>query len=107
MVVSAPLIVQFKGRRPCVVLVNFTSVKGTRFDDLTCVYTPQDHAYFKRDSYVFYRNANVEFADSVVQNVNSRIWRPQQDFTATDVSRIVAGLRSSPHTPLNIKSLPI
>lgn len=107
MVISDPLVVPLKGKRPCVVIVNFTSVKGTRFDDLTCVFTPKDHAYFKRDSYAFYRMVDVEFADSVMQNVSSGVWKQQADFTAADVAKIKNGMRNSPHTPVRIKALPI
>lgn len=107
MVVSDPLMIPLKGKRPCVVVVNFTSVKSTRFDDLTCVFTPKDHSYFKHDSYAFYQKADVEFTDSVMQNVNSGVWKQQADFTATDVAKIKIGLRNSPHTPVDIKHLPI
>lgn len=107
MIVSDPLVVPLKGKRLCVVVVNFTSVKGTRFDDLTCVFTPRDHSYFKHDSYVFYQKTDVEFADSLMQNVSSGIWKQQPDFLAADVTRIKLGLRNSPYTSVDIKNLPI
>ncbi|RQT87049.1 hypothetical protein DF056_05015 [Burkholderia cepacia] len=107
-VLSDPIVVPNRGQRDCVVVVNFSSIKGNRFDDHTCVFSPQDHRYFKHKSFVFYAKANVEFADIVMQNVNSTIW-PQQtpDFTVAQVTRIKAGLQISGETPINVRSLQI
>ncbi|AXF21327.1 hypothetical protein CUJ89_13110 [Burkholderia pyrrocinia] len=106
-VLSNPIAVVNKGKRPCVVVVNFSSIKGTRFDDLTCVFSPQDHRYFRHKSFVFYAMADVEFADAVMQNVSTGIWPQDADFTAGQISRIKAGLLVSQATPTYISSLPI
>lgn len=56
---------------PSVLLVNISSIKdGMHYDD-ACVLTPADcpHAFVKRPSFVYYREACVKVADDVSQKV--------------------------------------
>ena len=42
-----------------IVLVNFTTVYGNDFEDLSCVLKDGNHSFIKHDSYVSYRDAII------------------------------------------------
>jgi hypothetical protein len=42
-----------------IVLVNFTTVYGNDFEDLSCVLTDGEHSFLRHDSYVSYRDAII------------------------------------------------
>jgi hypothetical protein len=106
-VLSDPIIVPHRGQRPCVIVVNFSSVKNNGFDDLTCVFHKNSHPFIHRDSFAFYRMAQAQFVDALVQNITSLVWAPHHDFSSADVKRLKTGFYASSNTPIDLQSLAI
>lgn len=99
-----------KGQRPCVCVVNFSSVPCHTQYDNTCVFTPgpNTHPFIQHDSFVYFAKAADLFAADVESNVNSMVWLAKlPDFSVADVQQLKAGLKISPRTPRHLSNLSI
>lgn len=99
-----------KGQRPCVCVVNISTVRPHIPYDNTCVFTPgpNTHSFIKHASFAYFAKAVDFFATDVESNVNSMVWIAKPpDFSVADVQRLKSGLKSSPRTPRHLSNLPI
>jgi hypothetical protein len=104
-VVNDPKALPGYGARPCVVLVNLTTVRdGAELDD-TCILEAGCHPFVKQASFILYRLARIEPRAHVDQLVKQGFFKPQQPLDAVLLAKIKAGLKTSSFTKREIKQL--
>ncbi len=106
-VLCDPVVFQGYGSRPCVVLVNLSSVRPGIHHDPTCVLQPGCHPFVDSECYVRYRDARIDSVAELIERVGQRLFVPHQPMSGTVFASIRAGLRASPFTKRVIKLLPI
>lgn len=79
------------------VLVNVSSIRKAPYDD-TCILEPGSHAFIKQRSYIAYRHARIDREDSLIQKVNTSLFRPHDPLDDELLKRIQIGLYKSPQT---------
>lgn len=95
----------FRGQRPqSCVSVSLCTIRTELYDG-TCIVRPGEHQFVREDSYVSYRQARVDPADVIHERVNSSTFIPHQPASPELLLRLLAGLRTSPHTKPFIKAL--
>lgn len=82
-----------------VLLVPFCTVRQGLFIDGACVFTKKDkvHPFIKSDTFVHYRFARLESAESVIEKVKSGEFISKAPVDEGCVMNICDGLRKSPH----------
>ena len=80
-------------------LVSVTSVKPGRHADTTCVLEAGDHPFVEHQSYVLYRNADIQSANRLGNMVDSWYYRRGAPATPELTDRILAGFEVSLFTP--------
>ncbi len=95
------------GSQPCVVLVNVSTLRQGMGHDRTCVLDAGCHPFVKQDSYVVYRSARVERAAHVQRLVQQGLFKPHTPIDDGLLAVVKIGLRSSPFTTREFKSLSI
>ncbi len=93
------------GARPCVVLVNLSTVREGAEHDPTCLLERGCHPFVKQRSFVVYRSARLEPAAHVEQLVKQGFFKPQPAVNEGMLALVKVGLRSSPFTKREFKQL--
>lgn len=107
-VLNDPMPFPLKGSQDCVCVVNFSTPSTLIPYDTTCIFQANSHPFIQHDSYVYYARAQELFARDVLANVASGLYKPYPpDFSALQLQQLKDGLRNSPRTPKDIKSLQI
>lgn len=71
--------------------------------DETCLLHPHEHAFLKRESYVFYSKAKIIEHSSLVNGVTARLFIPKDDVNGQTFLKITQGICNSIQTPKKIK----
>ena len=71
--------------------------------DGTCKLGKGDHPFLYKDSYVLYRKARVETAETIAKGVESGLFECKEDISDEWVAKIMKGLCDSIHTPKKVK----
>lgn len=95
------------GARPCVVLVNVSTVREGAAHDPTCVLEAGCHPFVKQKSYVVYRSARIEPVARVVQLLKQGFFKPQPSIDEGLLALIKIGLRSSAFTKREFKQFDV
>jgi hypothetical protein len=102
-----PVVLEGYGTQGCVVLVNVSTVRGgIPFDD-TCVLEPGSHPFVAVRSYVRYQDARIYRASELSRLVAQGLFSPQEPVSGGLLQRMKAGLRASPRTKREFKTLKI
>lgn len=102
-VLNDPCAFDSYGSNPCVLLVNLSSVREGVPYDATCVLDPGEHAFVRRQSFVFYRNARIEQESHILRLMDQGLFKPHVAVSDEVFQRIKAGLSDSPHTKREFK----
>jgi hypothetical protein len=94
------------GSQPCIVLVNVSSVRKDIPYDTTCRLPAGCHP-FVAESYVRYQDARIYRADELAARVVQGLFSPHEPMAREWLDAIRAGLRASPRTKREFKTLPI
>ena len=95
------------GSQPCVVLVNVSSVRKGIPYDTTCTLAAGCHPFVVAESYVRYQDARVYRADELATRVTQGLFSPHEPMSRERLKAITAGLKASPRTKREFKTLPI
>jgi hypothetical protein len=85
-------------------LVNLTSVKQDRHNDLTCILEPGEHPFITQQSYILYRGAQIQGSNRLGAMVDGWVYRSGARASAELTDRILAGFFDSPFTPRFVKN---
>ena len=94
----------FAGHINSSVLVNVSSVRKAPYDD-TCILEPGNHPFIRQRSYIAYRHARVERAESLAQKVNASLFTPHEPLDDELLKRVQNGLYKSPQTRRFLKEI--
>lgn len=83
-------------------IVSVSSKTDAPCDD-TCILQPNEHEFLKRESYVFYRKAIIIEHSSLVNGVNSNLFKPKADINGQTFLKVTKGICNSIQTPKKIK----
>lgn len=95
------------GSRPCLALVNVSTVRKDIPYDTTCVLPAGCHAFVAVESYVRYQDARIYRSDELAARVTQGLFSLHEPMSEAWLDAIRAGLRKSPRTKREFKSLPI
>ena len=95
------------GSQPCVVLVNVSTVRKGIPYDTTCALRAGGHPFVVAESYVRYQDARIYRADELAARVAQGLFSPHEPVAQEWLPAIRAGLKVSPRTNRELKSLPI
>jgi hypothetical protein len=102
-----PVVLEGYGTQGCVVLVNVSTVRGgIPFDD-TCVVEAGSHSFVTARSYMRYQDARIYRAIELSRLVAQGLFSPHEPVSADLLSQMKAGLRASPRTKREFKTLKI
>ena len=93
------------GSQPCVVLVNLSSVRKNIPYDTTCRLPAGCHPFVVAESYVRYQDARIYRADELGQRVAQGLFTLHEPMAEEWLEAIRAGLRRSPRTKRELKTL--
>ena len=106
-VLNDPVVLEGYGAQGCVVLVNVSTVRGgIPFDD-TCVVEAGSHSFVTARSYVRYQDARIYRASELSRLVAQGFFSPHEPVSVDLPSQMKAGLRASPRTKREFKTLKI
>ena len=71
--------------------------------DGTCVLDPHVHRFIRHKSYVMYRSARIEKAETLIKGVEQDLFVPHVAFEVHIFERIASGICSSLHTKRQVK----
>lgn len=98
-VALGPVVLEEYGSKAQIIAVNFTSIKeGLKYDD-ACIVRAGEHPFIIRDSYVYYRGAQLLSASSIENKVSSNEWRAQEPCSEVLLQRVLKGFRNSKRLP--------
>ncbi len=80
------------------------STKINDLCDTTCILQPHEHPFLTAESFVFYRKARIESAETLIQGVAEGVFIPKEIMNAQTFLRIVKGICGSKQTPKRIKT---
>jgi hypothetical protein len=106
-VLNQPMSFPGYGSQPCVVLVNVSSVRKDIPYDPTCTLPAACHPFVVQESYVRYQDARIYRSDELAARVAQGLFSLHQPMAQEWLEAIRAGLRSSPRTKREFKTLPI
>ena len=86
------------------VLVSFSTIRNGPYDT-TRVMNPGAHPFIRQQSFVAYRQARMETAQTLSSRVDSGIYIPRDPVSEEIRKDLVAGLYVSPLTPGYLKKL--
>ena len=95
------------GSQPCVVLANVSSVRKDIPYDATCILPAGCHPFVVAESYIRYQDARIYRADELASRVVERLFSLHEPMAQQWLEAIRAGLRRSPRTKREFKTLPI
>jgi hypothetical protein len=95
------------GSQPCIVLVNVSSVRKDIPYDTTCRLPAGCHPFVVAESYVRYQDARIYRADELAARLAQGLFSPHEPMAREWLDAIRAGLRASPRTKRELKTLPI
>ncbi|MDH2299655.1 hypothetical protein [Cobetia sp. 29-18-1] len=80
-----------------VLLVNISSIPESGLYDSTCILTPENcsHAFVKRPSYVYYREAVIKSVEGISQKVSLGEFSPHEDFPEDAFRLVLTGFHES------------
>ena len=106
-VLCDPAVFPGYGSKPCVVLVNLSTVRPGIPHDSACILSPGCHPFIETESYVRYRDARIYNAADLTQRVAQGLFVPHQPMAPSVLTSIRAGLYASPFVKREIKLLQI
>lgn len=106
-VLNDPIVLAGYGQSPCVVLVNVSTVRPQIPYDTTCVIQAGAHPFLVAESYVRYQDARVYRASELSQRVAQGLFSPHEAMPESLFQVIKAGLKASPRTKREFKSLTV
>lgn len=106
-VLNNPVLLPGYGSQPCVVLVNVSSVRTGIPYDTTCVLPGGCHAFVVAKSYVRYQDARIYRSDEIAARVAQGLFSLHEPMAKEWLAAISAGLKASPRTKREFKTLPI
>ena len=106
-VVNRPVPFPGYGSQPYVVLVNLSSVRKNIPYDMTCTLPAGCHPFVVAESYVRYQDARIYRADELGERVAQGLFSLHEPMAQQWLEAIRAGLRRSPRTKRELKTLPI
>lgn len=71
--------------------------------DGSCILEVGDHTWLTKKSWVMYRKARTELAETLVNGVDKGLFVPRDPMNNGVFERVCGGILSSPHTPGRIK----
>lgn len=83
-------------------LVNVTSWRGD-FCDGTCILEGGTHEFIRQKSYILYRKARIERAQTLANGAKDGLFIPKECLPAGDFERVCDGIAKSLHTPRKIR----
>ena len=86
------------------VLVNLSSIREAPYDD-TCILEPGSHPFITQRSYVAYRHARVDRAESLLQKIDASLFTPHEPLDNELLKRVQNGLHASPQTRRFLKEV--
>ena len=95
------------GSKPCVVLVNLSTVRKDIPYDTTCVLPAGCHAFVVAESYVRYQDARTYRSDDLAARVTQGLFSAHEPMAREWLDAIRTGLGKSPRTKREFKALPI
>ena len=88
-----------------VLVVNLTTVRGGRFEDLSCVFEAGEHEWLSTKSFVAFRYARVYSLSHLVRLIHSKVLRAYDPFPIPLLQRIFAGASFSPYLEMGYLEL--
>ena len=87
-------------------LLSFSSVKGDKSDDLTCVFDPNEvgHPFIKVRSFIFYRTPMVRKSEHIAECVAKKTFIRREQIAHEVVETIINGVFESKFTPNYFKT---
>ena len=95
------------GSQPCVALVNVSTVRKDIPYDTTCALPAGCHPFIAAQSYVRYQDARIYRAEELATRVTQGLCSPHEPIAREWLEAITAGLRKSPRTKREFKTLPV
>lgn len=86
-----------------VLLVNVSSIRPGRYHDPACKIAPKAHPFIKRDSFIYYRYAQIANAHDIVSKVKSGEFVAYEPVSDELFKSVIDGLLSSKDTSLKVK----
>jgi hypothetical protein len=106
-VLNDPLPLPGYGSRPCVVLVNVSTVRNDIPYDTICTLPAGSHPFIVATSYARYQDARLYRADELAARVAQGLFSLHQPLAREWLDAVKAGLKASPRTKREFKALSI
>ena len=87
-------------------LIPFCSVDGARYCDEACIAQAGEHDFIKNESYLSYRDAQIQSSVHLENLVNNGVYRPHNQVTEELLEKIRVGVIVSSRTKNFIKAVP-
>lgn len=94
-----------KKDRQHVAIVNLSSVKNNKSDDMSCVFEAGCHPSIDRKTFVMYRYAQIETNKELDRRIGGGGWHPMDPVSPSMLDQIREGVAKSDRVPISVHDL--
>ncbi len=82
-----------------ILIVTVSTLRGSKFDDRTCIINAGEHDFIKQQSYVVYSACRCDcFERHIHDGIANKMLSPMHLLREDVFTRVLAGVEKSPHT---------
>lgn len=104
-IIIEPLVLPQTGRKPIVILVNFTSIRDDIPYDDACIIQAGEHPFIQHKSYISYRNARIDSVAHIENLLEKGVFIEKEPCSQKLLEKILQGALKSKRIPREFKRI--